>query len=154
MGGAVFCPVDCLAWGIPALEPTGFWVGPGLGAKILASRRSHTNEYYPILLLPVSLSPDWGTAALTSAGDPPRAASRSGSGSYEVTAFVLGPGVDKTLCAVSKSGVSVSPSPVELPRWPSKPNALGAPPPDARPTGCEGWHGAQNSHSCGRTPVI
>lgn len=30
MGGIVFCPVSCLARGIPALMPTSYWVGPGL----------------------------------------------------------------------------------------------------------------------------
>ena len=39
--------------------------------------------------------------------------SRSGLGSYEVTTFALGPSKHKTLCAPSKSGISVSPSPVE-----------------------------------------
>ena len=50
----------------------------------------------------------------TSPGDPPRPAGRSGPGSYEVTAFSLGLDVHKTFCPPSKSGVSVSPSPVEF----------------------------------------
>ena len=50
----------------------------------------------------------------TFTGDPLRPAGRSGPGSYEVTAFALGPGAHETLCAPSQSGVSVSPSPVEL----------------------------------------
>ena len=50
----------------------------------------------------------------TSPGDPPRPPGRSGLGSYEVTVFALGPSVHETLCASSKSGVSVSPSPVEF----------------------------------------
>ena len=50
-----------------------------------------------------------------SAGDPPTLAGRSGSVSYGVTApSPLGPGVHTTLCVPSKSGVSVSPSPVEV----------------------------------------
>ena len=53
-----------------------------------------------------------------SPGDPPRPAGRSGPGSYEVTAFSLGPCEHKTLCAPSKSGVSLSLSPVE-PLWSS-----------------------------------
>ena len=43
-------------------------------------------------------------------------------GSYEVVAFVKGPSTLETLCAFSKSGVSFSPSPVELP-W-SRPTGL------------------------------
>ena len=50
----------------------------------------------------------------TSSGDPPRPAGRSGPGSYEVIALALGPSVHETLCASSKSGVSVSPSLVKL----------------------------------------
>ena len=64
----------------------------------------------------------------SSPGDPPRPAGRSGRGSYEVTAFALGPIACKTLYAPSKSG-----APVIKPHWPSKPNALRAPPPDVRP---------------------
>ena len=48
----------------------------------------------------------------TSPGDPQRSAGRSGPGSYAITAF--SPGVHNTLCAPSKSGVSVSHSPVEF----------------------------------------
>ena len=51
---------------------------------------------------------------LASTGDPPILAAKSGSFSYEVTVFSLGPGAHKILCAPSKSGVSVSPSPVEF----------------------------------------
>ena len=28
------CPITCLAWGVPALVPTGCWVGSGLGTVI------------------------------------------------------------------------------------------------------------------------
>ena len=40
-----------------ALEPTGYWVVPGLGAKTVTSGRAHTGEYSLWPLLPVSLSP-------------------------------------------------------------------------------------------------
>ena len=49
-----------------------------------------------------------------SLGGPPRPSGRSGPGSYEVTAFSLGPSVHETLCVSSKRGVSLSPSPVEF----------------------------------------
>lgn len=52
--------------------------------------------------------------ALASPRDPPKPAGRSGPGSYEITAFPLGPGVHESLCVPFKSGVSVSPSSVEL----------------------------------------
>ena len=50
---------DYLAWGNPALEPTGPLVG-----LMADSGRAHTKEYVPELLLPVSLSPWWAPAAL------------------------------------------------------------------------------------------
>ena len=49
------------------------------------SRRAHTKEYFPELLLPVSLFLQWATATPASAGDPPTLAGRSGSVSYGVT---------------------------------------------------------------------
>ena len=54
-----------------------------------ASRRAHTNEYSPEVLLPVSLSPQWATAAPTSS-EPPIPAGRSGPSPNEVTAFSPG----------------------------------------------------------------
>ena len=48
-----------------------------------------------------------------SPGDPPRPAGKSGPGSYEVTAFALGPSVRETLCVSPKSGVCF-PHPVEF----------------------------------------
>ena len=50
------------------------------------SGRAHTQAYFPELLLPVSLSLWWATAAPTSAGDPPILAGRSVSVSCGVTA--------------------------------------------------------------------
>ena len=50
-------PVGCLAWTNPALEPTGPLVG------LMADPvRAHAKEYFPELLLPVSLSSQWATA--------------------------------------------------------------------------------------------
>ena len=73
-------------------------------------------EYSPICLPPAFMTPERATATAPPPppGDPPRPAGRSGPSSYEVTAFAPGPGAHETLCAPSKSGVSVSPSPVEL----------------------------------------
>ena len=110
MGRAVFHPVGCLAW---VLEPTGCWMWPGLGAKMSASRRAHANEYSLILLPPVSLSPEWATTG-PSPWHLPRPIGRYCPVSYEGTVFGLGPGIHKSLCVSSKSGVSVSLSPVEF----------------------------------------
>ena len=88
--GLCFHFFGCLAWVIPALEPIGCWVGPGLGKKMVASRRAHANEYSPELLLRVSLSPQVPLPTTTFTGDPPIAAGRSGPGSCEVTAFYPG----------------------------------------------------------------
>ena len=92
-----------------------------------------------------------------SPGDPPRPAGRSDPGSYGVTALpwvpvhvkpcVRPPSVESLFPSVLWSSCTQAP-------WPSKSNALGAPPPDARPPGWGGWHGAQSSHSCGRTYAI
>ena len=49
-----------------------------------------------------------------SAGDPPILAGRSGSVSMGSLLLLLGPDAHTTLCVPSKSGVSVSPSPVEI----------------------------------------
>ena len=49
-----------------------------------------------------------------SAGDPPTLAGRSGSVSMGSLLLPLGPDVHTTLCVPSKSGVSVSLSPVQV----------------------------------------
>ena len=92
MGGLCSHPTGCLAWSVPALEPIGFWVGPGLGEKMVASRRAHASKYPPQLLLPVSLCPcsESQPPAAGSVGDPPIQAGRSDPRSYEVTTFPLG----------------------------------------------------------------
>ena len=54
----------------------------------------------------------------TSPADSARPAGRSGPTSYQMTALALGPGICGILCALLKSKVSISPSPVEL--MPSK----------------------------------
>ena len=105
--------VACFAWGDPALEPTGSLVW--LTAD---SRWAQTKEYFPELLLPVSLSPWWATAT-------PCLCRRPFNTSRCVwfsllwghCSFPLGSDVHTTLCVPSKSGVSVSPSPVKVLQW-------------------------------------
>ena len=81
MGGAEFPP--CWLFGLRRPSPGGSGSLVGL---MVDSGRAHAKEYFPELLLPVSLSPWWATAAPISAGDPPTVAGRSGSVSYGVSA--------------------------------------------------------------------
>ena len=53
---------------------------------------------------------------VASLGDSPRLAGRSGPGSYQMTAFALGPRACEILCVPFKSEVSIFPSPVGLPK--------------------------------------
>ena len=83
-----------------------------------ASRRTFTEEYSLLSLLPVSLSPQWAQMHTASAGDPSRLPWRSGPGSYEGIVFVFvlfspDPSVHKTLCVPYKSGISFALSPVD-----------------------------------------
>ena len=57
MNRAVFLPVNCLAWVVPALEPTGCWVEPSFGTKTPDSKRAHANEYSPVSLISSILVP-------------------------------------------------------------------------------------------------
>ena len=72
--------VGCLALGDTALEATSFLVG-----LMADSGRAHAKEYFPEVLLPVSLSPQEPQLPPTSARDPPTLAGRSGSVSFGVT---------------------------------------------------------------------
>ena len=110
MGRLYAYPFDYLAWGFPALAPTGFWVGTSLGEKMAAFQRARANENSPELPLPVSLSPQWATAFTpTSTVDPPTLAGKSGPVDYEVLAFFLGPGAYETLCVPSNNGILFPP---------------------------------------------
>ena len=104
-------PVGCL---VSALEPAGCWVGPGLGDKMAASGRAHTNEYSQYLLHqclcpqsePQVLPPPQETLQVHQVG--------LAQASMKSLLFSLGPSVHETLCTFSKSGVSVSPGSVEF----------------------------------------
>ena len=75
---------------------------------ITTSKRAHSKEHHPH---PHSKP----LSTLASTGDPLILAGRSGSVSYGVIApFPLGPGAYKNLLLPSKSGVSVSPSLMEV----------------------------------------
>ena len=127
-------------------------MGLGLGDKMATSRRAHTNEYSPVPLPPVLVPTVSHFHSLLSQETPPA------------------PHQDQQVCLVQapmKSllfpWVPVHTRPVHTlqmwhfyfpqsygvpaikPHWPSKPSALGPPPPDARPPGWEACCGAQNS---------
>ena len=50
--------------GDPALEPSGYHVGPDFGEKMVASRKAHASEYSQELPSSVSLSPQQATDTL------------------------------------------------------------------------------------------
>ena len=104
MGGAEFLPCWLFGWGDPALEPTGplVWL-------MVDSGRAHAKEYFPELLLPVSLSPWWATATPASTGDPPTLAGRSGLVSYGVTTSSPCVLMHTLLCVCPPRVESVSP---------------------------------------------
>ena len=89
-------PLFCLSadgWDlVPSLlvvwpEVTQHWSIPGsLVGLMVDSGRVHTKEFFPELLLPVSLSLGEPQPPPASAGDPPTPAGRSGSVSCGVTA--------------------------------------------------------------------
>ena len=82
MGGSGFPP--CWLFGLWRPN-TAAYLGPLVGLMV-DSGRTHAKEYFPELLLPVSLSPQWATATPASSGDPPTLAGRSGSVFYGITA--------------------------------------------------------------------
>ena len=81
-------------------------------------REGHAKEYFPELLLPVSLSLWWATATPCLC----RICSNTSrcvwfSLLWGRCSFPLGPDVHTTVCVPSKSGVSVSPSPLKVLQW-------------------------------------
>ena len=84
--------VGCLNSGVPALNPTGCWIGPDLYAKgpqWLHSVRVHIGEHSLLCSPPAFMTPE--RAKATSLEDPPTPACRSGPGSCRITAFYPGP---------------------------------------------------------------
>lgn len=133
-----FHPVSCLVWGIPVLELTSCWMGPGFSAKdpkCLPLAGGHIVPHYVCHqgLLPQSLSC-------------PFPSQESQQGQQVGLARLLW---SHCFCSVTQcpQGLCVQPpraeslfSPVcEIPAvkpcQPSKPEVLGTPPLDARPLG-------------------
>ena len=87
--------------------------------------------------------------APTATGDPLIPGGMFGPGSYEVTAFPLGPDAYQTFCVPPRVEClwnSCSQTPMAF-----KARFFGAPPATARPPGWGAWRRAQHFHSCGRT---
>ena len=112
MGGAVFLRVVCPECSSTGLEAAG-WDQVMIPQR-QTSRRVHTDQQSLGPLPPVSLLPSEPQLTPASPGDLPGLVGRSSSGSYGITFLWCVPVVHETLCVPSKSGVSVSPSPVEL----------------------------------------
>lgn len=88
---------DCLTWGVPALEPAGIWVRPGIGVKLVTTNRLHPDQYSLLPRLPVSLSLQW---ALVPQETLLRSTVRSNTGSYRLTDFFWFP-LHVTVCVHS-----------------------------------------------------
>lgn len=121
----------CVACGNPALVPVGYWVRPGLDAKTAASGRANVDQCSPGALPQCSV----GQSATA---DPclPRRPSRTHRLVQPrlLGSFGLGLSVP---CVPSQSGVFLPScgAPALQPHRPSKPSALRALCPDARPSG-------------------
>ena len=150
-------PVGHLVWGIPALEPAGCWVGPGLSVKMVNSRKITLiniplglHHQYPCLTSETQLIP----AYLETLQDLQIGLIQASMESL----FCPGSWFTLDLVCILQGWSVCFPKSCGAPalklHWPSLPNALGAPPAHARPPGWRSWCGVHNSHSCGRIPVI
>ena len=102
---------SCLLFGLGLLSPDGW-------GQIFQNSSLHGSTCLCLFLRPVppiSYPSCESQLPPTFLGDPPRPADKSDSGFYGVPAFPWDPVHMKFLCAPSKSEVSVSLSPVELP---------------------------------------
>ena len=161
VGSGDGCPcLDCcLAWGVPAGEPTGCWVGPDLGAKVSASRRAHRwllPDGYHQCPYPQGEPESPPPSPRLSPGDAPRLSGESGAGSYQMTALPLVP-VHVRFCMCPLRVKSLFPNPVELVS--SSPTDLQNQRLPGSSSWCRAldwgaWGGARNSHSCGRVSEI
>ena len=119
---------------------------------------SKNQLFVSLILYIVFFAPQWATVALsTFPGDPVAPAGTCGPVSYEVTVFSpvhIFP-VHTGYCALQEWNFCFPQScgiPVFKPCWSSKPNVLGAAPPDARAPSWRAWCGTWNSYR--RTSVI
>ena len=110
MGWAGFPP--CWLFGLRRPN-TGAYPGSLVGL-MADSGRAHAKEYFVELLLPCPCPHGEPQPPSTSAGDPPTLAGSLVQSPLGSLLLPLGPNAHPTLCAPSKSGVSVSPSPVRV----------------------------------------
>ena len=154
MGGAGFPP--CWWFGL-RWSNTGAYPGSLVGL-MADSGRTHVKEYFPELLLPVSLSSWWATATPCLCRRPPMLAGRSDSVSYGVTAPSPGSRCAHYFaCALQEWSLCFPQScwsPAIKSHKSSKSDSLGIPPPVARPPGQEAWRGARILHCSGWTSVV
>ena len=87
-----------------ALEPVGCWEGPGPDAKMRVSGRAHAHQFPLVPRPPVSLPPQWATAAPTSPGDPPDQQAGLTQAPVE-SLLLLGPSVHVTLWAYQEQSL-------------------------------------------------
>ena len=135
MGGTGFPP----CWLLGLMQPkTGAYPCSLVGLMVV-SGSAHAKEYFPELLLPVSLSLGEPQLPPASAGDPPTLAGRSGSVSYGVTAPSLGSRcAHYFMCALQEWSLcfpQTCRSPAIKPCYPSKSDSLAIPPPIDGPPG-------------------
>ena len=158
MGVAVF--ISCLLFGLRHFSAGGCLVGPSLDAKIASFRRGQAYHYSLGPFPPVSLppAPQWVTAN-------PRLPQRPSQifrwvqpyllWSY---CFVLHSRVLESLCACLRVESFCFPqscgSPALKPCWPSGPNSLRIPTPNARPSGQGAWGEPEDSYSYGKTSAM
>ena len=138
IGGAVFHPCWLFGLGVPPLEPAGCWVGPCLSTKMATSRRAQPINIPWSLHHQCPCPHSEPHPTPTSPVDPPRSSRRSSPGSYGVTSLCwvlvhvkscVHP-QEWNLCFLQSCGAPALKSCRAL-----KPNALGAPPPNASPPG-------------------
>ena len=119
------CLASCLAWGVPGLVPTSWYVGPGPGTNKLEGgfqngvrqhQCSHANMNPPKWLLPAPCPQHESQLPPASLGDSPMSVSGSDPGSFQITVSALGLGACKILCKPFKNGVSLSHNPLALPK--------------------------------------
>lgn len=99
--------------------------------------RAHPDECLPVALHQCPCPQSEPQLLPISSGDPPRTEGRAGPGSQEVLLLLL---VPRFVCAFQEWSLSLTQSrgaPAFKHHWPSKPEAVGSPPPDARPPGWE-----------------
>ena len=131
--------------------------GSSLGAKRRTFTRAHPSEYSLELLLPVSFPHRELHVTPASPRDPPWPTSSLAQATLESPLWAGSQCTWKLVCVLQEQSLCFSQScgcPELKLSWPSKPSALGALPPNIRPSGWGTWGRAQKCHFCGRISPI